>query len=84
VTPFKLWPHLMVKIQQETGNSEFVDVDSVIGNLNSASIDICTQTYTLSADDFEIELCDVSNPNRGVFNVQFTSQSTNGVKSTRS
>jgi hypothetical protein len=45
----------MVKIQQETGNSEFVDA-MVIGTLNSASIDICTQTYTLSADDFEISV----------------------------
>jgi hypothetical protein len=59
------WPHLMVKIQQETEiqNSWML---MVIGTLNSASIDICTQTYTLSADDFEISVVMYPNPNRGV------------------
>jgi hypothetical protein len=27
VTPFKLWPHLMVKIQLEIGNSRIRDVE---------------------------------------------------------
>jgi subtilisin-like proprotein convertase family protein len=51
------------------------------GTVNSASIDICTQTYTLSAEDFKIsDFVMYPNPNKGVFNIQFTSQSTNGVK----
>jgi subtilisin-like proprotein convertase family protein len=51
------------------------------GTLNSASIDICTQTYTLSADDFKInDFVMYPNPNKGIFNIQFTSQSTSGVK----
>jgi subtilisin-like proprotein convertase family protein len=51
------------------------------GTVNSAAIDICTQTYTLSAADFEIsDFVMYPNPNKGVFNIQFTSQSRNGVK----
>jgi subtilisin-like proprotein convertase family protein len=51
------------------------------GTLNAASIDICTQSYTLSADDFKIsDFVMYPNPNKGIFNIQFISQSTNGVK----
>jgi len=52
-----------------------------LGTLNSASITICAQTFTLSAEDFEIsDFVMYPNPNKGVFNVRFTSQSTDGVK----
>jgi subtilisin-like proprotein convertase family protein len=51
------------------------------GTLNAASMSICTQTYTLSAEDFEInDFVMYPNPNKGIFNVQFTSQSTTAVK----
>lgn len=52
-----------------------------LGTLNSASMTICTQSYTLSAADFEIsDFVMYPNPNKGIFNVQFTSQSTTAVK----
>ncbi|MFV5700329.1 reprolysin-like metallopeptidase [Flavobacterium sp. XS2P12] len=51
------------------------------GTLNSASITICTQTFTLAANDFEInDFVLYPNPNNGNFNIQFTSVSSNGVK----
>jgi subtilisin-like proprotein convertase family protein len=51
------------------------------GTVNSASVDICTQTYTLSAEDFKIsDFVMYPNPNKGIFSIQFTSQSTIGVK----
>lgn len=51
------------------------------GTLDSASITICTQTYTLATPDFEInDFVVYPNPNKGNFNVQFTSTSSNGVK----
>ena len=52
-----------------------------VGTLNSASITICTQTFTLGASEFEInDFVLYPNPNKGNFNVQFTSTSSNGVK----
>lgn len=51
------------------------------GTLNSASLAICTQTYTLSAADATMsDLVTYPNPNKGVFYVQFTSDSINEVK----
>ena len=51
------------------------------GTLNAASIAICAQSYTLSAADFEIsDFVMYPNPNKGNFNIQFTSQSSNGVQ----
>lgn len=51
------------------------------GTINSASITICTQTFTLGATDFEInDFAVYPNPNKGSFNVQFTSKSSSGVK----
>lgn len=52
-----------------------------VGTLNSASITICTQTFTLDAPEFQInDFVLYPNPNKGNFNVQFTSTSSNGVK----
>ncbi|MBG6110847.1 subtilisin-like proprotein convertase family protein [Flavobacterium sp. CG_9.10] len=52
-----------------------------VGTLNSASITICTQTYTLAAPEFEInDFVLYPNPNKGNFNVQFTSKSSTGIK----
>ncbi|MGO4818376.1 zinc-dependent metalloprotease [Flavobacterium sp. W22_SRS_FP1] len=51
------------------------------GTLNSASLTLCTQTYTLSVADVNMsDLVIYSNPNKGIFNVQFTSDSINEVK----
>jgi subtilisin-like proprotein convertase family protein len=58
--------------------------DAVSGNfgtINSASVNICSQTFTL--DDSEFEKVDFGlspNPNRGYFNVQFESDSTKTVE----
>jgi subtilisin-like proprotein convertase family protein len=52
-----------------------------LGTLNSASMTICTQTFTLFEGGGEIsDFVVYPNPNKGVFNVRFTSQSTDGVK----
>ncbi|MFV5683906.1 reprolysin-like metallopeptidase [Flavobacterium sp. GB2R13] len=52
-----------------------------VGTLDSASITICTQTFTLAAPDFQInDFVLYPNPNKGNFNIQFTSASSNGVK----
>ena len=51
------------------------------GTVNSASITICTQTYTLSAAAFQIDdFTMYPNPNKGNFNIQFTSQSGSPIK----
>jgi subtilisin-like proprotein convertase family protein len=52
------------------------------GTINSASITICTKTYTTLANpDFEIsDFVLYPNPNKGNFNIQFSSTSTTGVK----
>ncbi|MNG07850.1 hypothetical protein D3C84_911710 [compost metagenome] len=58
--------------------------DAVAGNfgtLNSASINICDQSYTLEAPDFEnIDFVLYPNPNKGSFTIQFESKSNDGVK----
>ncbi|MFV5687623.1 reprolysin-like metallopeptidase [Flavobacterium sp. ZT3R25] len=51
------------------------------GTLNSASITICTETFTLAAPDFQInDLVLYPNPNKGNFNLKFTSDSTSTSK----
>jgi len=51
------------------------------GTLNSWSIEICTQTVTLSSDSFGLENFTLyPNPNNGNFNIQFTSTSGNEIK----
>lgn len=52
-----------------------------LGTLNAASMTICAQTFTLSTADFEIsDFVLYPNPSKGVFNIQFSSQSTDEVK----
>jgi subtilisin-like proprotein convertase family protein len=52
-----------------------------IGKVDSASITICTQSFTLATPEFEIDdFVLYPNPNKGNFNVQLTSTSSNGVK----
>jgi subtilisin-like proprotein convertase family protein len=51
------------------------------GTLDSASIQICTKTFTLGTSDFDVSNFSLyPNPNKGNFNVQFTSQSGNEIK----
>ncbi|WP_245744820.1 zinc-dependent metalloprotease [Flavobacterium frigoris] len=51
------------------------------GTLNSASITICTNTYVLVEPNFEItNLLLYPNPNKGNFNLQFSSTSKSGIK----
>lgn len=55
-------------------------VTGMFGTVNSASINICGQTYTLDTPDFEnIDFVLSPNPNKGSFTVQFESKSENGV-----
>lgn len=56
-------------------------VTGMFGTLNSASINICGQTYTLDIPDFEnIDFALYPNPNKGSFAIQFESKSSTGVK----
>ena len=51
------------------------------GTVDSASIEICTKTFTLSTSDFNMnDFSLYPNPNKGNFNIQFTSQSGNELK----
>ena len=51
------------------------------GTLNSASIQICTKTFTLGTKDFDAnDFSLYPNPNKGNFTVQFSSQSGNEIK----
>jgi hypothetical protein len=52
-----------------------------LGTLNAASMTICTQTFTLATADFEInDFVMYPNPSKGIFYIQFSSQSTAEVK----
>lgn len=56
-------------------------VSGMFGTLNSASINICGQTYTLGTSDFEnIDFVMYPNPNKGTFTIQFESKSNEKVK----
>ena len=51
-----------------------------LGTLDSASITICTKSYTLASPSFEIaNFVIYPNPNKGNFNIQFSSKSAEGV-----
>lgn len=51
------------------------------GTLDSASIQICTKTFSLGTSDFIMnDFSLYPNPNRGNFNIQFSSQSGNKIK----
>jgi subtilisin-like proprotein convertase family protein len=51
------------------------------GTLNSASIAICTQSFSLSTDDFKIDdFVLYPNPNKGNFSIQFTSSADSEIK----
>lgn len=53
-------------------------VSGMFGTINSASVNICTKTFTLGTDDFEtIDFALYPNPNKGSFTVQFASESNN-------
>ena len=57
---------------------QFTDDD---GTLNSWSIEICTQSVTLTSDSFGLENFSLyPNPNNGSFNIQFNSNSGNEIK----
>ncbi|MEG1024919.1 MAG: zinc-dependent metalloprotease family protein [Flavobacterium sp.] len=56
-------------------------VSGMFGTINSASVNICTQSFTLGRDDFEnIDFALYPNPNKGSFAIQFQSQSSSGCK----
>ena len=51
------------------------------GTLDAASIQICTKTFTLGTTDFDVnDFSLYPNPNKGNFNIQFTSRSGNEIK----
>lgn len=53
-------------------------VSGMFGTINSASVNICTKTFTLGTDDFEtLDFALYPNPNKGSFTVQFASESNN-------
>jgi subtilisin-like proprotein convertase family protein len=67
------------------GNWHFRVRDAYVsdtGTLNSAAITICTKSYTtLAAPSFDIgNFVVYPNPNKGNFNIQFTSTAMSGVK----
>ncbi|MTH17119.1 reprolysin-like metallopeptidase [Flavobacterium sp. LC2016-01] len=70
--------------EKAQGNWIFRVRDAVVGNfgtLNSASINICSQTYTLGTPNFDnIDFSLYPNPNKGNFTIKFQSESATGVK----
>ena len=82
VAPFQ--PLAAFNGENPSGNWTFRIRDAYTGDkgtLNSASIAICTKSYTLSAEDFKIDdFVLYPNPNKGNFTIQFTSQSETGVQ----
>ncbi|MET3028408.1 reprolysin-like metallopeptidase [Flavobacterium sp. UW10123] len=66
------------------GNWIFKVRDAVVGmfgKINSASINICSKTYTLGNEDFEnVDFIAYPNPNKGSFTVQFDRDSVSEIK----
>jgi len=51
-------------------------VSGMFGTINSASVNICNQTFTLGTEDFEtIDFALYPNPNKGSFAIQFQNES---------
>ncbi|WP_264553064.1 reprolysin-like metallopeptidase [Flavobacterium sp. N2038] len=70
--------------QSPAGTWTFRVRDAVVGSfgtINSASVNICGQTFTLDAVDFDkIDFNLYPNPNKGNFNIQFKSDSLSEIK----
>jgi hypothetical protein len=70
--------------QNPQGNWIFRVRDAVagkFGTINSASINICSQTFTLGTEDFStIDFVLYPNPSKGNFTIQFESDATNRVQ----
>jgi subtilisin-like proprotein convertase family protein len=70
--------------QNPLGNWTFRVRDSYTGDkgkLNSASITICTKTFTLETSDFTIDdFMMYPNPNKGIFTIKFSSTSSKDIK----
>lgn len=57
------------------------DAVGALGTINSASVNICTKTYTLGNEDFEYaDFVAYPNPNKGSFTVQFDRDSVSEIK----
>lgn len=57
------------------------DTVGALGTINSASVNICSKTYTLGNDDFEnVDFVAYPNPNKGTFTVQFERDSVSEIK----
>ncbi|WP_119793381.1 zinc-dependent metalloprotease [Flavobacterium anhuiense] len=57
------------------------DTVGALGTINSASVNICSKTYTLGNDDFEnADFVAYPNPNKGTFTVQFDRDSVSEIK----
>jgi subtilisin-like proprotein convertase family protein len=82
VAPFELLSTFNGTSPQGNWTLRVRDIDTGdFGTIDSASITICTKTYTLATPDFEInDFVVFPNPNKGNFNVQFTTKSDAGVK----
>lgn len=72
--------------QNPQGTWGFMVRDAVsgsFGTINSASVTICSQTFTLDESEFEeIDFAVYSNPNQGNFTIQFTCDATKDVQVT--
>jgi subtilisin-like proprotein convertase family protein len=70
--------------QNPQGTWTFRVRDAVVGNfgtINSASVNVCSQTFTLGNPDIEnVEFTLYPNPSKGNFTIQFQSDSINRVK----
>lgn len=59
----------------------FDDTVGALGIINSASVNICSKTYTLGNNDFEnVDFVAYPNPNKGTFTVQFSRDSISEIK----
>ncbi|MFC0781129.1 reprolysin-like metallopeptidase [Flavobacterium sp. HJSW_4] len=59
----------------------FDDTVGALGTINSASVNICSKTYTLGNSDFEnVDFVAYPNPNKGNFTVQFERDSVSEIK----